>query len=88
MFYSFPPPCCRCLCCLLYGRPVQSCVLCGAVGCQAEVCFVPPSSQVMEPPPPSRRAVGLGLLAGWLSVFWVAWLVVGWFVRGLLSFAG
>ena len=37
---------------------------------------------------PRRSAVGCGLLVGWLLVFWVAWSVVCWLVRGLLSFAG
>ena len=69
-------------------------VLCGAMGYEVVVRFIPPSCQVLEPPPPAVQwhsacwlvAYGfLGLVGSWAVEFGplAGWLV-GWFVGWLM----
>ena len=68
MCSSFPSPCIVCLWFLLYNRPDRSCDVCEAV-----VCFAPPSSQEMEPPP--LLVYNGTWLVGWLAVGFLGCLV-------------
>ena len=65
-------------------------LLCGAVGCEAMVCFAPPPPPKVWNPPPPPHGVQWDL-ACWLLDCWFFWLLGWWLVLlvcGLLSFVG